>query len=178
MNVYDFPTALAFCMAAHSAVGQKRKYTGAEYYTHPIAVATIVAPYVEDGVCIEAALLHDVIEDTSVTYPVIQEVFGDEVVHLVKGLTKVSKPEDGNRAVRKSIDRNFLSKTCARTQTIKYADILHNIEDIVMNAPEFARVYLPEKLAFMEVMTIGHPALRKRVIDRIKELMDEISYRQ
>lgn len=62
--------AYYFAMAAHAAVGQKRKYTGEPYIVHPVEVCDIITHNVEwsnDEMCC-AALLHDVVEDTQVTY--------------------------------------------------------------------------------------------------------------
>ena len=96
--------ARLFATAAHSAVGQVRKYTGKPYICHPEHVLEILCEYIPEAtvdMC-AAALLHDVVEDTEITIDLIRENFGEIVANLVKELTDVSRPEDGNRATRKS----------------------------------------------------------------------------
>jgi len=86
-----------FATAAHAAVGQKRKYSDDDYIVHPIRVANLVKQYGGTEEMIAAAYLHDVVEDTDVTMDTITSLFGSVVASLVKDLTDVSKPSDGNR---------------------------------------------------------------------------------
>ena len=143
-----------FAIAAHEAVGQKRKYTGEPYWTHPERVANLVVQYGGNVPQIEAAWLHDVVEDTGVSLGIINTFFGREVARLVQGLTNVSRPEDGNRAVRKSIDRGWISKQDSDVQFVKCCDIIDNVRDIKIQDPEFAVKYMAEKLAMLDGMSI------------------------
>jgi (p)ppGpp synthase/HD superfamily hydrolase len=160
--------AQVYAMAAHAAVGQRRKYTNEPYIVHPAEVAKIVA-----GVpgstpdMVAAAWLHDVVEDTGCTYTDIHMAFGADIAALVGWLTDVSKPEDGNRAVRKAIDREHTAAAPAEAQTIKLADLISNSRSIMAHDPEFARVYLAEKRALLEVMTRGDAGLRERAMQQI-----------
>lgn len=152
--------AHVYAMAAHAAVGQKRKYTGEPYIVHPAAVAKMVAGVpgaTKDMVA--AAWLHDVVEDTGCTSNDIHMGFGGEIASLVGWLTDVSRPEDGNRAKRKAIDREHTARAPAAAQTIKLADIIDNCRSIVKYDPEFAKVYLEEKRQLLEVLTKGDPGL-------------------
>jgi hypothetical protein len=108
---------------------------------------------------IAAAWLHDIVEDTPATFDDIEREFGEDVMLLVKELTDVSKPGDGNRATRKAIDRHHLSKSYARAKTIKLADIIDNCADICRHDPKFGRVYLAEVQSLLEVLHGGDPAL-------------------
>lgn len=108
--------ATAFCERAH--YGQKRKYTGEPYHTHPQAVAKLVAEVTDDPDVICAALLHDVVEDTPVTFREIGMLFGSRVAHFVGEVTNVSGPEDGNRATRKQIDLEFLQRHPRRARQL------------------------------------------------------------
>jgi (p)ppGpp synthase/HD superfamily hydrolase len=152
--------AQVFAIAAHSAVQQKRKYTGEPYFVHPAEVAKIVA-----GVpgstpdMVAAAWLHDVVEDTGCTFNDIHMNFGIDIAVLVGWLTDVSKPEDGNRATRKAMDRAHTADAPAEAQTIKLADLISNSKSIVQYDPEFAKTYLAEKRLMLEVMTKGDPGL-------------------
>lgn len=152
--------AQIFAIAAHAAVQQKRKYTGEPYIAHPAEVARIVAEVegsTEDMVA--AAWLHDVVEDTGVTLTDINLNFGADIAALVGWLTDVSKPEDGNRAKRKAIDREHTAQAPAEAQTIKLADLISNSKSIMQYDPDFAVTYLAEKKLLLEVLTKGDPGL-------------------
>jgi guanosine-3',5'-bis(diphosphate) 3'-pyrophosphohydrolase len=152
--------AQVYAQAAHAAVGQKRKYTGEPYIVHPAEVAKIVA-----GVpgstpdMVAAAWLHDVVEDTGCTFTDIHMAFGIDIATLVRWLTDVSRPEDGNRAHRKAVDRAHSADAPAEAQTIKLADLISNSRSIMAHDPAFARTYLEEKRLLLAVMTRGDPGL-------------------
>ena len=74
-------------------------------------------------------------------------------------LTDVSRPEDGNRATRKELDRLHVAKAPPRAKTIKLADIISNVSTIAAFDPGFAEVYIPEREAVLAVLTEGDPAL-------------------
>lgn len=143
--------ALKFATVAHS--NQKRKYTGDPYIVHPIAVAEIVKTVPHTDEMIAAALLHDVVEDTPVTIEDIKNKFGDKIAELVGWLTDVSKPEDGNRKTRKTIDREHSAIAPADAQTIKVADLIHNTQSIEKHDPSFYKVYKEEKIKLLSVLT-------------------------
>lgn len=143
--------AIEFAALAHEE--QVRKYTGEPYIEHPIAVMTIVSEVPHTTEMLVAAILHDTVEDTNVTLQEIEATFGSEVARLVFWLTDVSRPEDGNRATRKAIDRAHLAKAPPEAQTIKVADMIHNSESVQQNDPDFWRVYREEKRMLLDVLT-------------------------
>lgn len=151
--------ARVFATTAHAAVGQRRKYSGERYISHPAAVARLVQSVPHTPEMVAAAWLHDVVEDTQVTTDQILAEFGARVADLVFFLTDVSRPEDGNRAARKAIDLAHTAQASPSAQTIKLADLLDNTSSIVANDPSFAKVYLREKAALLAVLTAGDPAL-------------------
>jgi len=153
--------ARIFATAAHSAVAQLRKYTMEPYIVHPREVADIVATVDHTPKMLAAAWLHDVVEDTGVTNEVIRAEFGDKIAELVGWLTDVSRPEQGNRATRKAIDRAHTAAAPAEAQTIKLADLISNTKSIVEHDEKFARTYLEEKRLLLEVMTRGDRVLWK-----------------
>lgn len=157
MNITE--RAELFATAAHGATGQTRKYTDEPYVVHLREVAQLVAEHGGDDAMIAAAWLHDVVEDTAITLDQITAHFGDDVASLVFALTDVSRPEDGNRATRKELDRRHVAKAPARAMTIKLADIISNISSIAQFDPVFAEVYLPERTRVLEVLGAGDPAL-------------------
>jgi len=154
--------ALAFAKAAHASIDQRRKYTGEPYIVHPMAVAEIVRSVPHTPEMVAAAYLHDVVEDTPVTIDEVTAEFGPVVGELVDWLTDVSRPGDGNRRVRKELDRCHLAKAPPQAKTIKLADLIDNSLTISARDPDFWRVYRQEKLALLEVLGEGDPALWKR----------------
>lgn len=152
--------AQVYALAAHAAVGQKRKYTNEPYIVHPAEVAKIVADVPGSTPdMVAAAWLHDVVEDTGCTFTDIHMAFGIDIATLVGWLTDVSTPEDGNRAHRKAIDREHTARAPAEAQTVKVCDLLSNTKSIVAHDPEFARVYLAEKRELLAVLTKADPGI-------------------
>jgi len=151
--------AKEFATHYHASIDQRRKYTFEPYINHPAAVAELVrrVPHTKAMLC--AAWLHDVVEDTPCTLYEILSNFGLEVASLVKELTDVSQPSDGNRAVRKAIDRAHLAKASAAAKTVKLADLIDNTITIVAHDPKFAKVYLAEKALLLEVLGEGDATL-------------------
>jgi (p)ppGpp synthase/HD superfamily hydrolase len=159
--------ARTFATAAHAAVAQLRKYTNEPYIVHPAEVVQILKTRPHDPEMVAAAWLHDVVEDTGVSIEVIRAEFGSKVSDLVGWLTDVSRPEQGNRATRKAIDRAHTASAPSEAQTIKLCDLISNTRSIVEHDPEFARVYLAEKRLLLEVMTKADPELMRRAREQI-----------
>lgn len=162
MNTTFVLRAREYAIAAHTAVGQKRKYTNDPYYVHPLAVMQLVESVTSDYEILAAALLHDVVEDTHVTVSDIAFSFGPRVADLVGWVSDVSKPSDGNRKKRKELDRDHLAKAPGDAQTIKLADIIDNARTILQHDPDFAEVWIDEKRELLDVMKLGHPILYGR----------------
>jgi hypothetical protein len=78
---------------------------------------------------------------------------------MVAFLTNIARPEDGNRAQRKAINRAYLSVAPAEVHTIKLADIISNCGSIIEYDPEFAVTYLAEKRLMLAVLTRGDATL-------------------
>ncbi len=128
VSVIDDAYGIAY--AAHEA--QKRD-NGEPYITHPLAVANILAGYRLDSSSIITALLHDVIEDTSVTLASVQKKFGPEVAGLVDGVTKLTRLELQSDRTKQA--ENFRKLVLAmskdiRVLIVKLADRLHNMRTI------------------------------------------------
>ena len=154
--------ARVFATAAHAAVGQLRKYTFEPYIVHPAEVVSILKTVPHTPQMAAAAWLHDVVEDTGVTLELVRAEFGDEIADLVGWLTDVSRPDHGNRAARKAVDRAHTAAAPAEAQTIKCCDLISNTRSIVAHDEKFARTYLAEKRLLLEVMTKGDPELLAR----------------
>jgi len=177
MKLYN--KVLDFATKAHK--GQKRKYSDEDYITHPIAVATIVEEHGGNIDMILAALLHDVIEDTEVTEVELLSFLHDnisnsvratKVFEFVMGLTDVYTSENfphWNRAKRKNLEAIRLGwATNYSVQTIKYADLFHNTLSITAHDPKFAKIYLAEKKAMLDLMVSGNSELRNKCVNQIK----------
>ncbi len=140
-----------FANVAHS--GQIRKYTGEDYIVHPMAVSKMVKRHGGSKVQQAAALLHDVVEDTQYTLADINANFGHEVTTLVQWLTDTSRPEDGNRAIRKEIDRKRLAEAPAEAQFVKLADMIDNSKTIFVFDKGFAPLFKKEMGLLVDSMT-------------------------
>ncbi|HEY6058047.1 MAG TPA: HD domain-containing protein, partial [Candidatus Limnocylindrales bacterium] len=122
--------ALDFAVDAH---GDQRRASGEPYVTHPIAAALTLAELGIDPIAIQAALLHDVPEDTEYSLPDIEERFGPEVAHLVDGVTKLSKfsTHSHEQQQAENIRKMFLAMAeDIRVVLIKLADRLHNMRTL------------------------------------------------
>jgi (p)ppGpp synthase/HD superfamily hydrolase len=148
--------ANVFQIAAHEACGQKRKFSGLPYYTHPQAVAHILQVHVPEATTemIIAAYLHDTVEDTKMTAETIDFYFGSVVRTYVVGLTNV-KVKGMNRAEQKRHDAARLAAEPWAVRVIKLCDRLHNLPDIIANDPAHARVYVPETRYLLDTALVG-----------------------
>ncbi len=152
---------LDFATKAHE--GQKRKYTGDDYIVHPIAVSNLVSEITNDDSIIYAALLHDVLEDTSVDheelrvflFKILYFPHAKKVLDMVVELTDVFTHEafpDLNRAKRKALECTRLSGVSEEAKLIKRMDILHNTISITKHDPKFSKLFLKEKRELLKVL--------------------------
>lgn len=154
--------AIRFATEAHERIDHLRKYSNLSYTVHLDQVAKITETVTDDEEMIAAAWLHDVVEDTPATLEDIEREFGVSVAILVRELTDISKPSDGNRAERKALDKAHLAQASARAQTIKLADLIDNCMDITKHDPRFARVYVKEMEALLRVLVNADEGLMSR----------------
>jgi hypothetical protein len=148
-----------FAVQAHKSMNHRRKYTEAPYSVHLQNVVDLVASVTDEAEVLAAAWLHDVVEDTAATLEDVEASFGKSTAYLVDSLTDVSKPSDGDRAVRKELDRRHLAGADPRAKTIKLADLIDNCRDICKHNKRFAKVYLQEMDALLQVLGAGDPIL-------------------
>lgn len=173
--------ARQFAIWAHG--DQTRKYTGEPYWHHPEAVAFLVSQHLahnktghNDNV-IAAAYLHDVLEDTRVTAPILEMVFPTAVVELVQELTDPPRG-DMNRAQHKAEIRRQYNYASREAKIIKMADILDNTKDVVDHDPKFAPTYLGEKRALLVSLQGADGGLWDRVWNQLHEQMDRLEAKQ
>ena len=143
--------AYVFSALAHK--GQIR-HSGEPYLIHPLEVSDILADMKLDVVCISAGLLHDVVEDTLTTPDKIRQLFGEDVAHIVEGVTKIGAIPFSSTEERQA--ENFRKMLLAmardvRVILIKLADRLHNMRTLsflgkqkqIQKAKETLEVYAP-----------------------------------
>ncbi len=133
----------AYYYAEQAHEGQRRR-SGEPYVTHPLAVASILADMHMDHQSLMAAMLHDVIEDTSIGKQALGEQFGDTVAELVDGVSKLTRIEFESRAEQQA--ENFQKMALAmakdiRVILVKLADRLHNMRTLgVLQPPKRRRI--------------------------------------
>ena len=171
MNVDTGRVRAAMEMAADSHSGQRRK-DGSPYVTHVIAAAAIIAEMGLDEDSVVAALLHDTLEDTSVTYDEIARQFGTAVADIVEGVTKLtrmnftSREEEQMENMRKML--LAMSKDI-RVILIKLADRLHNMRTMDYQSPE------KQRLKSRETMEIYAPIAHRLGMQAVKWELEDLS---
>ncbi|SOD64173.1 GTP pyrophosphokinase [Streptomyces zhaozhouensis] len=126
----------AYQIAEEAHRGQTRK-SGEPYITHPLAVTLILAELGAETTTLTASLLHDTVEDTEVTLEQVRADFGDEVGHLVDGVTKLEKVEYGAAAESETFRKMLVATgSDVRVMSIKLADRLHNMRTLGVMRPE------------------------------------------
>jgi guanosine-3',5'-bis(diphosphate) 3'-pyrophosphohydrolase len=172
--------AWAFCLQQHE--GQKRA-SGEPYVVHPLEVALVLAELKMDSTAIAAGLLHDAVEDTDVTTEEIEHRFGEQVAHIVEGVTKLDKIKFANREDHQAenIRKMLLAMvTDVRVVIIKLADRLHNMRTLQHLKPEKQQKIARETLDVFAPLAhrLGMGKLRGELEDLAFQYTDSIAYRQ
>jgi GTP diphosphokinase / guanosine-3',5'-bis(diphosphate) 3'-diphosphatase len=169
-DVARLADAYRFSEAAHK--GQTRQ-SGDPYISHPLAVAEILAGWHLDGQALVAALLHDVMEDTSVTKAEISDTFGKPVAELVDGLSKLGKIEF--QSAEDAQAENFRKMLLAmardvRVILIKLADRLHNMRTLDAVSPA------KRKRVARETMEIYAPIANRLGLNTLYHELQELAF--
>lgn len=151
---------------------QKRKYTGEPYWKHPLAVAKIVSKIDNSEVTFAIALLHDTVEDVDgCTLATLKEdvlkcgFSGLETAFIIGGVKELSDVytheafPQMNRNARNAAEIERLATISPSSQTIKYADLIHNTSSITKYDKDFSVVYLKEKRKLLDKMRQGNLGL-------------------
>ncbi|MDF2678164.1 MAG: bifunctional (p)ppGpp synthetase/guanosine-3,5-bis(diphosphate) 3-pyrophosphohydrolase [Bacillota bacterium] len=162
--------AYNYAESAHTSA--QVRLSGERYFIHPYNVAIILADLHVDVATIAAGLLHDVVEDTGITYDDIKKEFGEEIANMVDGVTKLSKVKYRNKEERQaeSLRKMIIAMSKdIRVVIIKLADRLHNIRTLQYMSPE------KQKQKALETIEIYAPIANRLGIASIKWELEDLS---
>jgi len=171
--------ALELSLEAHK--GQTRK-SGEPYIVHPILVAAITAKVSNDEMMVQAALLHDVVEDTDYTIEELEDEFGYDVAHMVEGLTKIVEIRD-EELVPSGSDERLINSALTfrkmliasikdvRVLVIKLCDRLHNMLTLDALSSE------KQKRIAEETIVVYAPIAHRLGISKLKNHLEDLSFR-
>ena len=163
--------AYQYSYLAHS--GQKRR-SGEDYIMHPVSVACIAATLHLDAPSIQAALLHDVVEDTTVSFADIKKEFGPQVAKLVEGLSKLDRIQfdDATEAQAENFRKMLLAMSQdVRVILVKLADRLHNMETLEHLKPE------KQLRIAQETLDIYSPIANRLGLNNIYQQLEDLCFK-
>jgi GTP pyrophosphokinase len=163
--------AWEFCVKHHD--GQMRA-SGEPYVIHPLEVAEVLAELKMDATSIAAGLLHDSVEDTPATNEEIGEKFGDQVAHIVEGVTKIDKIQFANREDRQAenVRKMLLAMVSdVRVVLIKLADRLHNMRTLEHLKPD------RQEAIARETQDIYAPLAHRLGMGKVRGELEDLAFR-
>ncbi|MEP6644655.1 MAG: bifunctional (p)ppGpp synthetase/guanosine-3',5'-bis(diphosphate) 3'-pyrophosphohydrolase [Acidobacteriaceae bacterium] len=163
--------AYEFSLTHHT--GQTRA-SGEPYLVHPLEVALVLAEMKMDPVAISAGLLHDSVEDTSVTIVDIRKEFGEQVAHIVEGVTKISRIDFASREEQQAENLRKMMLAMVddiRVVLIKLADRLHNMRTLEHLPPD-----RQQKVA-RETLDIYAPIAHRLGMGKIRGELEDLGFR-
>ena len=152
----------------------KRAPSGEPYIVHPLEVAEVLAEMKLDATAIAAALLHDAVEDTQATSEEIGERFGDQVAHIVEGVTKIDKIQFANREDRQAenVRKMLLAMVSdVRVVLIKLADRLHNMRTLEHLKPD------RQEAIARETLDIYAPLAHRLGMGKVRGELEDLAFR-
>jgi guanosine-3',5'-bis(diphosphate) 3'-pyrophosphohydrolase len=163
--------AWEFCVQHHE--GQMRA-SGEPYIIHPLEVAEVLAEMKMDATAIAAGLLHDSVEDTPATSEEIATEFGDQVAHIVEGVTKIDKIQFANREDRQAenVRKMLLAMVSdVRVVLIKLADRLHNMRTLQHLKPD------RQEAIARETQEIYAPLAHRLGMGKVRGELEDLAFR-
>jgi len=163
--------AWEFCVKHHE--GQMRA-SGEPYIIHPLEVAEVLAEMKMDATAIAAGLLHDSVEDTPATNEEIEAGFGDQVAHIVEGVTKIDKIQFANREDRQAenVRKMLLAMVSdVRVVLIKLADRLHNMRTLEHLDPD------RQEAIARETQDIYAPLAHRLGMGKVRGELEDLAFR-
>ena len=163
--------AYVFAMKAH---GSQKRASGDPYFSHPLEVAAILTEFKVDDATIATAMLHDTIEDTTVTREQVDKAFGEEIGGLVDGLTKLGRLDFVTKHAEQAENfRKLLLAIAddARVLLIKLADRLHNMRTLQF-MPEAKRARIAE-----DTLDIYAPLAGRMGMQSMRNELEDLAFR-
>src|SRR5207244_1456698 len=163
----------AYEFSQKNHAGQLRA-SGQPYVMHPLEVSCVLAEMKMDPVAISAGLLHDSVEDTSVTIDDIRKEFGEQVAHIVEGVTKISKIDFATREEQQAENLRKMMLAMVddiRVVLIKLADRLHNMRTLEHLEPE------RQKQIAQETLDIYAPIAHRLGMGKVRGELEDLSFR-
>ncbi|MCA1631518.1 MAG: bifunctional (p)ppGpp synthetase/guanosine-3',5'-bis(diphosphate) 3'-pyrophosphohydrolase [Acidobacteria bacterium] len=163
----------AYFFSARAHKGQTRA-SGEPYLVHPLEVANILADMRLDEVSVATGLLHDVVEDTLAEPETIREYFGEDVSHLVEGLTKIAQISSQSKEVQQAenVRKMLLAMVDdVRVVLVKLADRLHNMRTLHYLKPEKR-----QRIA-QETIDIYAPIAHRLGMGKVRGELEDLSFR-
>jgi len=152
--------------------GQKRKFNGKPYITHPQAVADLVKKFGGNHEMQAAAFLHDTLEDTDTTEEELRQEFGDVVTDYVMELTN---PPISDKSQKGKILVDKMNKMSAGALFIKLVDRLNNVSDFNTAPPSFVEKYKPETEFILDNLKNNFiTKVHEEIIEKIKEVIQGV----
>jgi guanosine-3',5'-bis(diphosphate) 3'-pyrophosphohydrolase len=172
----------AYDYSLHFHAGQTRA-SGEPYLVHPLEVALVLAEMKMDPVAVAAGLLHDSVEDTSVTIVDIRKEFGEQVAHIVEGVTKISKIDFATKEEQQAENLRKMMLAMVddiRVVLIKLADRLHNMRTLEHLPPDRQQKIAKETLEIYGPIAhrLGMGKIRGELEDLGFKYLDPIAYEQ
>lgn len=163
----------AYIFSAREHKGQTRQ-SGEPYLSHPLEVADILAEMKLDVACVSVGLLHDVVEDTLTDLSTIRDYFGEDIAHLVDGVTKISKMQFSSSEERQA--ENFRKLLLAmvddiRVILVKLADRLHNMRTLEFLPPS------KRKRIARETLDIYAPIAHRLGMAKVRGELEDLSFK-
>jgi GTP diphosphokinase / guanosine-3',5'-bis(diphosphate) 3'-diphosphatase len=163
----------AYHTAADAHAGQRR-LSGEAFIEHPLAVAQILADLRLDTTTLEAGLLHDTVEDTTVSLDTIRTEFGDDIADIVDGLTKLDKLQFQTRELAQAENVRKMIVAMAgdiRVLLIKLADRLHNMRTLSALAPA------KQRRVATETLEIYAPLANRLGVQEVKWELEDLAFK-
>ncbi len=163
----------AYQTAADAHAGQRR-LSGEAFIEHPLAVAQILADLRLDTTTLEAGLLHDTVEDTTVSLDTIRTEFGDDIAEIVDGLTKLDKLQFQTRELAQAENVRKMIVAMAgdiRVLLIKLADRLHNMRTLSALAPA------KQRRVATETLEIYAPLANRLGVQEVKWELEDLAFK-
>src|SRR5579864_2163170 len=172
----------AYDYSLHVHTGQSRA-SGEPYLVHPLEVALVLAEMKMDPIAVAAGLLHDSVEDTLVTIVDIRKEFGEQVAHIVEGVTKISKIDFATKEEQQAENLRKMMLAMVddiRVVLIKLADRLHNMRTLEHLQPDRQHKIAEETLEIYAPIAhrLGMGKIRGELEDLGFRFLDPLGYEQ